>query len=375
VATPDIALEPDTLATVPAMPIVVQPGTGYDLLLSGPLIADRSTDQRITGAAEIRRLAVSTDGGALVHSFEKIGRDPFISLLGFAHARTESPTAANVVTALREADAIDVVLTMVGYYRRAYRVATPPNVIREAVDGDREAIRELLRTSYPGVGHWQASLRNAIGRDPGEVRDELVAALTAWLDGGFAKLETEIEAAQRADAERVRELVATRDLDDILQQISPGITFAREVGQSLVILAPSVLIHPSWAMTDFGSNLVIVYPAVPGRVRAGEPPARLVLLAKALGDELRLRALRELSGGPLSASELARRLGVPRTSLQHHIAILVNAGIARVATDDAAWGRLQLRPEAIAELAAMADGWILEGGAGSADHPSAGGSI
>jgi DNA-binding transcriptional ArsR family regulator len=357
------------------MPIVVQPGTGYDLLLSGPLIADRTTDQRITRAAEIRRLAQPIGNGSLVKAFEKIGRDPFISLLGFAHARTETPSASNVVAALREADATDVVLTMVGYYRRAYRLATPANVIRDAVEGDREAVRELLRTSYPGVAHWQASLRNAIGRDTREVRDELVAALSAWLDEGFASLEPAIEAAQAADAQRVRELVASRDLDDILQLISPGITFAREVGQSLVILAPSTLIHPSWALTDFGSNLVIIYPAVPGRLGAGEPPPRLVLLSKALGDELRLRALRELGNGPMSASELARRLGVPRTSLQHHIAILVNAGLARVATDDARWGRLQLRREAIAELAALASGWLLAEGGDTNEDPETGEAI
>ena len=247
------------------LPILVQPGTGYDLLLSGPLIADRTTDQRITRAAEIRRLARPVDDGRLVRAFEKIGRDPFISLLGFAHARTESPSAANVVAALREADPADVVLTMVGYYRRAYRLTTPPNVIRDAVEGDRDAIREVLKTSYAGVAHWQASLRNALGRDVADVRDELVGALSRWLETGFGELEPGIAAAQAADAERVRELAATRHLDAILQQVSPGITFAREVGQSLVVLAPSTVIHPSWAMTDFGSNLVIVYPALPGR--------------------------------------------------------------------------------------------------------------
>jgi DNA-binding transcriptional ArsR family regulator len=354
------------------MPILVQPGTGYDLLLSGPLIADRSTDERITRAAEIRALARGVDDGALVRAFERIGRDPFISLLGFAHARTEAPSASAVVDALRDADAVDVVLTMVGYYRRAYRLTTPPNVIRDAVGGDRHAIRDVLRSSYAGVAHWQASLRNALGRDVSEVRDELVAALSTWLRTGFAELEPEIAAAQAADAERVRELVATRDLDDVLQVIAPAITFAREVGQSLVVLAPSTLIHPGWALTDFGASLVIAYPAVAQRPSSDDPPARLVLLSKALGDELRLRALRELGGGPLSASELARRLGVPRTSLQHHIAILVSAGLARGATDDARGGRLQLRPEAIAELAALAGGWLGEDGDAQRELPEGG---
>ncbi len=356
------------------LPIAVQPGTGYDLLICGPLIADRTTDARIATAPEIRRRARAVDDGALVRAFEKIGRDPFVSLLGFAHARTEDPTAANVVAALRDADPRDVVLTMLGYYRRAYRAVTPPNVIRDAVDGDRDAIRQFIRTSYPGVRHWQHVLRNALGRPHDEVRDELVAALSRWLETGFAEMEPGIAAAQAADAERARDLVTTRDLDEVLEQLTPGMTFAGEVGQSRVVLTPSTLIYPGWALTDFGESLVILYPVPPSGLLPTEPPARLVLMAKAMGDELRIRALRELRSGPLTASELARRLDVPRTSLQHHIAILVNSGLARVATDDARWGRLWLRPEAIAELSDLANGWILAEVESEADRVQ-GGSI
>ena len=359
---------------VQKVPILVQPGTGYDLLLCGPLIADRTTESRIARAAEIRRRALALDDGALVRDFERIGRDPFISLLGFVHVRTEHPGAADVIASLQSSEAREVVLTMLGYYRRAYRVATPPDVIRRAVDGDRAAIREFERTSYPGVGQWQQTLRATLGRDHEAVRNDLVAVLSRWHEAAFKAMEPAIEAHQAADADRVRELVATRDLDDVLDQINPGMTFANEVGQSRIALVPSTIISPGWALTDFGTSLVIVYPAAPDRLRPGDPPPRLVLLAKALADELRVRALRELRAGPLSASELARRLDVPRTSLQHHISILVNAGIARVATDDARFGRLQLRPEAIEELAALAGSWILEEGA-VPGPPSTGGSI
>lgn len=360
---------------MPAIPVLVQPGTGYDLLLTGPCIADRSTERRIVAAADIRRRAEAISDGTVARTIGRIGRDPFISLIGFAHAKTERPTATAVIAALRDAEAREVLLTMLGYYRRAYRLATPPDVIRDAAGGDRAAIREFQQSSYPQVAHWQASLRNLLGRDAADVRGELVDALATWHAEGFAAMEPEIEAAQRADAERVRELAATRDLDDVLGRIVPGITFARELSQSLVVLAPSTILRPGWAMTDFGQTLVIAYPAEPARVSPSEPPPRLVLIAKALGDELRVRALRELRAGPMSGSELARRLGVPRTSLQHHLGILVNAGLARLATDDARWGQLELRPDALDELATLATSWILEGGGVAANPPSSGGSI
>lgn len=358
-----------------SIPVLVQPGTGYDLLLASLCIADRSTERRIAAAADIRRRAEAIDGGSVAQAIGHIGRDPFINLLGFAHAKTDQPTAAAVVRALREGDAREILLTMLGYYRRAYRLATPPDVIRDAADGDKAAIREFQRSSYPHVGHWQTTLRNLLGRDPGDVRDELVGALEAWHAQGFAELEAGIAEAQQADADRVAHLAATRDLDDVLAQLVPGITFARELGQSLAVLTPSTIVRPGWAMTDFGQALVIAYPAEPTRVSPSEPPPRLVLIAKALGDEIRVRALRELRAGPMSGSELARRLGVPRTSLQHHLGILVNAGLARLATDDARWGQLELRPDAIDELAGLASGWILGGDEPAAEQPAEGRSI
>jgi DNA-binding transcriptional ArsR family regulator len=360
---------------VHSIPVLVQAGTGYDLLLSGPCIADKSTERRITAAADIRRRAEAIGGGGLARTFAQIGRDPFINLIGFAHAKTEQPTASAVVAAVRDGDPREVLLSMVGYYRRAYRLSTPPDIIRDAADGDRAAIREFQRSSYPHIGHWQATLRNLLGRPADEVRDELAGALVTWHEQGFAEMEPEIDAAQRADAERVRAVAASRDFDDVLAQLIPGITFAHELGQSLAVLAPSTIIRPGWAMTDFGQTLVIAYPAEPTRVSPSEPPPRLILIAKALGDELRVRALRELRAGPLSGSELARRMGVPRTSLQHHLGQLVNAGLVRLATDDARWGQLELRPEALDELATLASGWILEGGAPGSGDEASGGSI
>ena len=343
-----------------SIPVLVQPGTGYDLFLSCVCIADKSADARITAAADIRRRAEAIDAGAVARTIAHIGRDPFINRIGFAHAKTEQPSAAAVVAAVRDSHPREVLLTMLGYYRRAYRLSTPPDIIRDAADGDRAAMREFQRSSYPHIGHWQATLRNLLGRDAAEVRDELAGVLGTWHVQGFAELEPDIDTAQRADAERVAGLAATRDFDDVLAQLIPGITFAHELGQSLAVLTPSTILRPGWAMTDFGQVLVIAYPAEPARIAPSEPPPRLVLIAKALGDELRVKALRELRVGPLSGSELARRLGVPRTSLQHHLGILVNAGLVRLATDDARWGQLELRPEALDELSALASTWILD---------------
>lgn len=339
--------------------VMVQPGTAYDLLVSGALVADPSAQKRMPAARSLRQRAAAIDDGELLRTFEHIGREPFLNLLGFVHSMTDQPTATNGVDAIAAADPFELHLALLGYYRRAFRIVTPPVVIRRAIEGDGAAIKEFQRTSYPHVAHWQATLRNLLGRPASEVHSEALGAMRRWLDSGFAEIEMDIASAQASDADIVRGLVADRDLDSVLQRVAPGITFAREVGQELVVLAPSVLVRPGFALADYGSTLVIVYPAA-GPVDGSDkgPPDRLVAMAKALGDDLRLRALRELRDGPMVASELAKRLGVPRTTIHHHIALLVNSGLARMSVDDARTGNIELREEAIEELGELAQAWL-----------------
>ena len=339
--------------------VTVQPGTGYDLLMSAALLANPEASRRLDATRAIRQRAEAIDGGLLVGLFENIGREPFLNLLGFVHAMTDEPTAANAVAAISAATPRELHLTIAGYYRRAFRITTPPAVIRAAVDGDGAAIAEFKSTSYPHVSHWQASLRNMLGRSHEDVHAELTGALRDWLSGGFTGLEADIDRQLAADVAVVRPQLAGADLDTMLQRLVPGITFAREVGQELVVLTPSVLVKPGFALADYGTTMIIVYPAAGELEGSNKPPDRLVRLTKAMGDELRLRALRELRDGPMVATELAKRLGVPRTTIHHHVSILMNAGLVRMSVDDARTGSIQLRPEAVAELSELAQAWLL----------------
>jgi DNA-binding transcriptional ArsR family regulator len=340
---------------------IVQPGTGYELLLSAVTIADPGTQNRIAGAREYRRRAKAIPGGEAFKKIDHVGREPFINLLGFVHSMTDEPTAAATVKLIEESDPREVILAAIGYSRRAFRMMTPPAVIRDAVDGDKKALREFKRTSYPDLPHWQGTLRRWVPMGVSDAAAELAEGLRGWYEGGFVDLEPEIETAQLHAAGRARDLVAkVSDLDAVLEQLAPTITFTREVGQEVVVLSPSVVVRPNWALSDYGPTLVISY-GIPDRSPATEgeeSTARLLALARAMGDELRLRALRELRDGPLSATELAKRLGLPRTTIHHHLQILMQSGLVRVAVDDARWGNFELQPGAADELGRLASGWL-----------------
>jgi len=339
--------------------VIVQPGTGYELLLSVLNVADRTARGRLDDALLWRKRIDAVDGGALRQDIERINREPFINMVGFVHANTEVPTAAAALAAIDAAPARDVALGIVGYHRRAMRLVTPPQVIRDAIDGNAGAIREFRRTSYPDLRYWQASLRHLLGRPAEELKAEFQAVLDRWYRGGFAEHEAAIASAQADDAVRVGELVATMELDAVLERISPGINFAREVGQSRVVLVPDVVIRPSNVDADHGQTILVSYPVDADSGDPTTPPDRLVRLANALADPIRLRAMRELRDGPLSVTELAERLAIPRTSLTHHVRILTYAGLVTLSVDDGSWGQLELRDHAIADLVPLAERYIL----------------
>ena len=339
--------------------VIVQPGTGYELLISCLTIADRAALRRFDDAATWREEAEAIEDGAVARTIRQIGREPFINLLGLAHTLTEVPTATATLAAIEDADPRELVLAMVGYYRRTMRLATAPAVIRAAIDGDGGAQKEFRRTSYPETRHWQASLAHLLGAPVEQLRDDLVAALRAWYAGAFEAHEARIAELQDDDAGVVRELVGSMELDAVLERVAPGITFAREVGQTLLVLVPDAVIRPAIIVTDHASAMLVVYPAGSQVEDPTTPPERLVRVAKALADGLRLRALRELRDGPMTVTDLAGRLGVPRTSLHHHVQILLDAGLLTLSVDDARWGHLELRPEALNDVSRMAEHFVL----------------
>ena len=83
-------------------------------------------------------------------------------------------------------------------------------------------------------------------------------------------------------------------------------------------------------------------------------------LGKAIGDETRFQVLRPLRDGPRTGTELADRLGIPRTSLHYHLSLLRAAGLVEIALDDARYGRLRLRDEALDDLGRLLVEFVLD---------------
>lgn len=344
----------------PALHVAVETGTAYELVLAGLAVVDRDGHRRWDAGAAWRDRARAVDDGALVRRLDRIARESWVSLLGAAREMDADRTAHNLVGALETTDAREAVLHLVGAYRRVIRRATPGEVIRAAVDGDRGAQREFRRTSFPALRDWQATLRWALGRDADEVRAELVATLRQLADEVLGPGETGLATLQDRDARSVRELAGTMGPESLIAAVAPGITYVPEVGQTEVVLVPDGIVRPSVVVLDHRASLIICYPATADRTAADAPPERLVALGKAIADETRLRVLRLLGESPLTGSELAERLAVPRTSLHYHLGLLRAAGLVEIAMDDARYGRLRLRDEALDDVGRLLAAFVLD---------------
>jgi DNA-binding transcriptional ArsR family regulator len=344
----------------PALHVAPETGTAYTLLLIAVAIVDRDGQRRFDAGTHWRDQAKALGPDGFIRRAERIAREAWLNLVGLVHDVPEARDAGAFLDLLRTMDAADLRTYLAGSYRRVMRRATPADTIRAALDGDADAQREFRRTSFPVMRDWQATLRWLLATDPDAVRREIVELLEPIHAALLAPIEATVAEVQRVEAGHVAEAAAITDPERLITELAPGVTYVPEVGQTEVVLVPDTIIRPAVVALDHRAAMIIVHPATRDRGAIDAPPDRLVALGKAIGDETRLRVLRVLRDGPLTGTELADRLGIPRTSLHYHLSLLRAAGLVEIALDDARYGRLRLRDEALDDLGRLLVAFVLD---------------
>jgi DNA-binding transcriptional ArsR family regulator len=296
-----------------------------------------------------RRRAADLERGFL-EAIDHYGKELWINLLGLPFDVPEARTAAGFVATIHSIDPAELLRYLVGYYRRVFRRETPADVMDAAIDGDRGARREFRRTSFPDEIPWRDTLRYLLASDPDEIQDELGRLLGRWHAEVYGPIEAETEASLVTALQTFRSTTDGLSIERTVETAAPGVTFIPEAGQTSVVLVPSLAIRPLWAVTDHRAANVFAFPAPRAADEEPGPPARLVTLGKAIGDETRLRILRELATAPATPPDLADRMGIPRTSLLHHLRILRDADLISVRVNDTNYHQYHVRDEHFGEI-------------------------
>jgi DNA-binding transcriptional ArsR family regulator len=138
---------------------------------------------------------------------------------------------------------------------------------------------------------------------------------------------------------------------------------AAEAGSRSIVLAPSLIVRPFTYVLDESDRLSFIYPAaLPAGGEAVELNGRVLAVARALGDEMRLQLVAMLRDREATLRELMADTGWPRSTLRHHLGHLVAAGIIAgsgtgsggTARSGASGGtRYRLRETALPDLAEL----------------------
>ena len=168
-------------------------------------IVERTAHRRLDAGSSWRDLAAPLPDDFL-RRVDHYTKEVWINLLGLPYDHPEAQSGAGFLETVRAMSAEDVLLYLVGYYRRVFRRETPAQVMADAVAGDKAATPRVPADVVPRAGGmaWGASIHAqcAGGGHPCRVRQ----LVEVWLTHVFAEREADLLALTQADAEALARL-------------------------------------------------------------------------------------------------------------------------------------------------------------------------
>ncbi|HEY2916835.1 MAG TPA: metalloregulator ArsR/SmtB family transcription factor [Candidatus Limnocylindrales bacterium] len=247
-----------------------------------------------------------------------------IHLAGYVVDRPELTTAAEVVGAMRADGHVAVLRHLFGDMHSNH--AMDP-LVEPALGGDAAAIAEL-RSRYPAAKH---SIGTAALEDPAAEFEMVLAILEGWAEA-FAEVEPRVAAILQRDYDLRAEDRASLAGIDLVERTTNGIRLVPEPGIRRVILAPSYFSRPYNFLLGGADWRFDGYPVADAALDLDPlaPPATVLRLHRALGDETRLRILKLLADRDLYLTEIAELLELSKPTIKHHLAMLRVAGLLTV---------------------------------------------
>lgn len=342
------------------LPVRIEFGAVYELLAT--VIAFLHPDQHAyydIGLAGFARVAAGApDTASRLRAFAGGSADVWDHLLGIAtdiKAIDEIDALADHVASM---DPEALRLDLLGRRDRAFQRATGIETIEQAAAGNPIAQRDFLRLAWPEDSAWQTGARQLLKRPAAETQATVVGLLRA-LGHDFSPFVGPALPALEADAAEKRQAAAKVDSPALIRSaIDTSYTPIGDVAG--VVLIPSFVVRPFVFYVEHADQMLFVYPVADRFVASTNagPPDRLIRLAAALGDRGRLEILAALKGRDMTVRELAEQLGLPRSTLRHHVEILRGAGFLRPVQTGTGFSGLQLREEAATDLSELVERFL-----------------
>jgi len=355
-ATPRSRTRPPTSepATQPAFPAVrILSGPAFELVAelaafaSGP--ARASLESGKPWIREVRALA----GPDLIRRVERWAFGLYGELASFALETGAPHNPQQLVEALRALPPDVVRRRLLGAESAQNRSMVSDGAFDRGLAGD-EAARSELRVALGPNRPARMGVDRLLTTSSEAVQREITAIVEEWAWRVFPAFAANALAIIDRDAEAKERLLEASPARDVLRISTNGVEFEPPAWVTDIVIVPTVALRPFLAPVEFGTTEIFLCSVGDEAFDddPAAPPRRLVKLAAALGDERRLRILHALADVELTASEIADRLGVERTSLHHHLGILRSAGLVTIHDDGVHGWRFARRAEGVGEVGA-----------------------
>ena len=305
---------------------------------SGP--ARASLDSGKAWIREVRTLA----GGELVKRIERYSLGVYAELATVALEAPPPRGVADLIAALEAMPADNLRWRLLGADSPLNRAMVGDGAFERAVAGERQARSDVPTALGADRGARQA-IERLLDSTPADTKAEILAIVDDWAERVFPRFAADALAAiERDAAARERQLEAESG-EAVLAAATSGVAFSPSPWVGEIVIVPTVALRPFIIPTELDRRAIFIYSVADEAfdLDPAAPPRRLVKVAAALGDELRLRVLFLLRDEQLSASEIAERLDVDRTTLHHHLGILRSAGLLTIRDDGVRGWRYALR--------------------------------
>lgn len=350
----------------PSAPAVeIEAAPAYELLLGLHSLAHQDDPVIYEGGRpwfERVRAQVMPELLAATERFGLVQGKLWGGLVRLAHASPAPRDLPALFGYIEQLDPVELRRFMLEESLSCFDASVPPEVLAGATAGESAAIRQLLDAVTDDRAETYPALERLIAARPADTQRDLLAILRTWDALAFRDYWPTFAPILTRDAESKRALAQTLSLDRLVEVATNGVHYQPDATIARVLIVPTYLGRPFvHQIVDQGLNgktRIFCCPVAEESLEADgdAPPARLVKLYKALGDERRLRILKMLAAGDLSLPEITERLGVAKTTVHHHMVILRDAGLIRVAMDSFVYSlRRDLIPEASALLGAYLD--------------------
>ncbi len=335
-------------------------GLAYEFLVSMTILNDdRDTYPYEIGNEwfEVTRAKASPDLLQAVEQLGCCGDRGWTNLLGLAYDCVPPKDVPTFIEHVKVTDSLELRLHIIGYYQRRSRRTTPLDVILQAAEGDAEAQRQFLKTSFADNPDWQEKLRYVFSIDPQTMKVTFLDIFQRWYEQIFCELEQQVLPILKRDAETKQTLKPTMSLERLIETATNGLEYIPEPGLRRVLLIPSFIERPWNNFSEYQDMKIYCYPVADESVARDStvPSARLVSLYKALADKRRLRILKLLMTRSYSLQEIADEFGVAKTTMHHHLATLRTAGLVLARPDE---NQYSLRHTMLSEVGELLQAYL-----------------